>query len=185
MRKALLLVVAVVGFAAITGFTGTGKALAYGSADQPIAQVEISGNCNNPSFPLCQEVGLGGVWSWAELDTAGGSAAGGSMDYTLTFCGHTGPGGGAHSAGAFGHPGEGRWYRVDTLGDAFGLGSTLTGGAGASPFFDTSVAYDGYYVLDYFPGSGSGDFVAIVPAPYGHYGLNPVSAVAIQTTVAP
>jgi hypothetical protein len=50
---------------------------------------------------------------------------------------------------------------------------------------DTSTTYSGYYVLDYFPGSGTNDFVAIVPAPYGHYGLNPVPAVAIQTTVAP
>jgi hypothetical protein len=185
MKKVALLVVLAAGFAAVSGFAHTGKALAYGSADQPVAQVEISGNCNNPSFPLCQEVGLGGVWSWAELDTAGGSSTGGSMDYTLTFCGHAGPGGGAHSAGAFGHPGEGRWYKVDTLGAAFGLGATLTDGAGAGPFFDTSVPYSGYYVLDYFPGSGTDDFVAIVPAVYGHYGLNPVPAVAIQTTVAP
>jgi hypothetical protein len=184
MRKAFLLVVLVGALAAVVGVAGTGKALAYGSADQPIAQVEISGNCNNPGFALCQEVGLGGVWAWAELDTAAGSTSGGSMDYTLAFCGHAGPGGGAHSAGAFGHPGEGQWYKVDSLGAAFALGSSLSP-AGAAPFFDTSTTYSGYYVLDFIPGSGLDDFIAIVPALYGHYGLNPVPGVAIQTTVAP
>src|SRR5438552_10220610 len=102
MRKAFLLAALVAAVAAVAGAAGTGRAFAYGHADQPIAQVEISGNCNNPSFGLCQEVGLGGVWAWAELDTAGGSTSGGSMDFTLTFCGHVGPGGGPHSAGAFG-----------------------------------------------------------------------------------
>ncbi len=124
MRRALLLCVLAAAVAVLAGALHTGSALAYGSADKPIAQVEISGNCNNPSFGLCQEVGLGGVWAWAELDTAGGSATGGSMDYTIAFCGHAGPGGGPHS-------------------------------------------------------------IAIVPAVYGHYGMNPVPGVAIQTQVAP
>lgn len=178
MRRALALAALVVGLAAISGFAAAGKALAYGSADQPIAQVEISGNCNNPDFGLCQEVGLGGVWAWAELDTADGSTNGGSMDYTLTFCGHTRPAGGPGSAGAFGHPGEGRWFRTTDLGTAL-----ATGG---SPFFDPSTPYSAYYVLDFFPGSPPDqDFIAIVPAPYGHYGMNPVPGVAIQTQVAP
>lgn len=174
MRKSVLLVALVAAVAAIAGAAGAGKALAYGHADQPIAQVEISGNCNNPGFELCQEVGLGGVWAWAELDTADGSTSGGSMDYTLTFCGHSGP----DRPGAFGHPGEGQWYRVSTLGEALA--------AGAAPFFDPSVTYSAYYVLDFFPGSPpADDFIAVVPAVYGHYGLNPVPAVAIQTQVAP
>jgi hypothetical protein len=166
MRRLTLLTVAA---AAVAAVAGSGNALAYGHADQPIAQVEISGNCNNPAFGLCQEVGLGGVWAWAELDTAGGSTSGGSMDYTLTFCGHSGPGGG---------PGEGTWVKVNSLGAAFALGG--------EPFFDTSVSYSAYYVLDFFPGSPpADDFIAIVPAAYGHYGMNPVPAVTIQTTVAP
>ena len=57
--------------------------------------------------------------------------------------------------------------------------------AGGAPFFDTSQTYSAYYVLDFFPGSGSNDFIAIVPAAYGHYGMNPVPGVAIQTQVAP
>jgi hypothetical protein len=177
MRKASLYVAMAAAMVAAVAAFGTGNAFAYGHADQPIAQVEISGNCNNPGFALCQEVGLGGVWAWAELDTAGGSTSGGSMDFTIAFCGHSGPGGGPHSAGGGGGPGEGVWQKVDTLGEAFALGG--------APFFDTSVTYSAYYVLDFFPGSGPDDFIAIVPASYGHYGLNPVPAVAIQTTVAP
>ena len=42
----------------------TGGVAAYGHADQPLAQIEFSGNCNNPSFPLCAPppngFGLGG-----------------------------------------------------------------------------------------------------------------------------
>jgi hypothetical protein len=177
MRKAFIVIALVAAFAAVAGALGTTKALAYGAADQPIAQVEISGNCNNPSFDLCKQVGLGGVWAWAELDTAGGNGTSGDMDFTVAFCGHSGPGGGPHSAGGGGGPGEGEWQKVDTLGAAFALGG--------APFFDTSVTYSAYYVLDFFPGTGPDDLIAIVPASYGHYGLNPVPAVAIQTTVAP
>jgi hypothetical protein len=178
MRRTLQIVVLVAAVVA-AGMIGTGPAMAYGSADQPIAQVEISANCNNPSFALCQEVGLGGVWAWAELDTAGGDGTSGTMDYTLTFCGHSGPGGGPHSAGAFGHPGEGDWWTVNSLGDALA--------AGAFPFFDTSKTYSAYYVLDFFPGSPpQDDFIAVVPAPYGHYNGGALPpGVAIQTEVAP
>ena len=180
MRRRLKLVLfacLVTAITSVAAVVAPGKALAYGSADQPIAQVEISGNCNNPSFPLCQEVGLGGVWAWAELDTTAGNTSSGSMDYTLTFCGHSGPGGGAHTAGAFGHPGEGVWWKTSDLGAAFA--------AGGAPFFDPSQTYSAYYVLDFQTGTGSDDFIAIVPASYGHYGINPVPGVAIQTQVAP
>jgi len=136
MRKALRLSVLTAAVAVVVGMLGTGTAFAYGSPDQPIAQVEISGNCNNPDFALCQEVGLGGVWAWAELDTAGGTGTSGSMDFTLAFCGHSEPGAGPHSAGAFGHPGEGEWWTVNNLNDALA--------AGAFPFFDTSKTYSAY-----------------------------------------
>src|SRR5438477_8864873 len=158
MRRALLLCALTAAVAVVVGAIHTGAASAYGRADQPIAQVEISGNCNNPSFPLCQEVGLGGVWAWAELDTAGGITTSGTTDYTLTFCGH--------GTGAFGHPGKGVWWKTTNLGAAFA--------AGGAPFFDTSKTYSAYYVLDFQTGTGSADFIAIVPAAYGHYGLNPV-----------
>jgi hypothetical protein len=179
MRRALLWCVLMAAVAVVVGALNTGTAFAYGTADQPIAQVEISGNCNNPDFALCQEVGLGGVWAWAELDTAGGSGTSGSMDFTLAFCGHSGPGGGAHTSGAFGQPGEGTWWTANNLSDALA--------AGAFPFFDTSQTYSAYYVLDFFPGSGADDFIAVVPAAYGHYSSpNSFPAGAqFQTQVAP
>jgi hypothetical protein len=156
------------------GAVGTGSALAYGHADQPIAQVEISANCDNPAFPMCQEVGLGGIWAWAELDTAGGTGTSGTMDYTISFCQH-----GGDFSGAFGHPGEGTWWYVPTL-EGVPLGPD-----GAFPFFDMS-SYDGaqgYYVLDF----AEDDFLAVVPAAYGHY-RNPgdwPAGAQFQTQVAP
>jgi hypothetical protein len=46
------------------GVLGAGKALAYGHADQPLAQLTISANRDNQTFWLCQPdaVGLGGIW---------------------------------------------------------------------------------------------------------------------------
>jgi hypothetical protein len=179
MRRTSVICAVTAAVTVVAGALGTGTAFAYGSADQPIAQVEISGNCNNPSFELCQEVGLGGVWAWAELDTAGSDGTHGDMDFTVAFCGHSGPGGGPHSAGGFGHPGEGEWWTANNLGDALA--------AGAFPFFDMSKTYDSYYVLDFFPGTGPDDFIAVVPTPYGHYS-SPKSFPAgaqFQTQVAP
>jgi len=148
------------------------SALAYGSADHPVAQVEISGNCNNPGYDLCAPmpdgVGLGGVWTWAELDVATPGDTSGTMDYTLSFCTHQTDG----LNGGFGFTGSGTWWTIDALGDA---------PANAHPFFDPSKTYDHYFVLDF----GVEGFVAIVPAPFGHYDLRPAPAVTIQTQVAP
>ena len=162
--------------AAIAAIGGSSvSASAYGTADQPIAQVEVSANCNNPTFPLCQQVGLGGVWFWSELDTAGGN----TMDYTLTFCGHATPAlplpPGA-APGAFGHPGTGTWSWIANLSQA---------PPGAFPFFSGYNGSQGYYVLDFFPGSGQNDFIAVVPAAIGHYSFKPVSGTTIQTQIAP
>jgi hypothetical protein len=179
MRRAIFVSVLAVALGFAGSLLSTEMAFAYGSADHPIAQVEISGNCNNPDFELCQEVGLGGVWAWAELDTAGGNVTSGDMDFTLAFCGHSGPGGGPHSAGGGGQPGEGEWWTANSLNDALA--------AGAFPFFDTSKTYDAYYVLDFFPGTGQDDFIAVVPAGYGHYSSPswfPAGA-QFQTQVAP
>lgn len=157
---------------------GATKAFAYGAADQPIAQVEISGNCNNPSYPLCaDEVGLGGVWVWAELDTSGGDLTQGTMDATVAFCGHVIGGGGPGSAGGGGGPDRnGVWYTISSLADA---------PPGAFPFYDPSKYTGSLRVLDFFPGTGSDDFIAVVPAQLGHYSLQPVHGVTIQTQVAP
>jgi hypothetical protein len=163
--------------AAIAAFAGAGNAFAYGSADQPIAQVEISANCDNPGFPLCQEVGLGGVWAWAELDTAGGSTDHGTMDYTVSFCDHTAAGDGPHGGGGFGHPGAGTWWTIASLADA---------PPGAFPFFDPGTYSGPLRVLDFGPGTPD-DFVAVVPAMNGHYS-NPgdwPAGAQFQTQVAP
>jgi hypothetical protein len=154
---------------------GAPSAFGYGAADQPVAQVELSGNCNDPSFWLCAPepdgVGTGGVWAWSELD------ADGAMDATVAFCGHVVGGGGPGSAGGFGHPDPfGQWSTISSLADA---------PEGAAPFFDPSKTYASYYVLDFFPGSGSDDFIAVVPAAVGHYAWHPTHAVTIQTQVAP
>lgn len=185
MRKTFLFVVLVAAVAAVAGVLGAGKALAYGIADQPLAQVEISGNCNNPGFPLCfpQDeggVGLGGVWAWAEVDNTGDGTSG-TIDFTFSGCGHTVGGGGPGTAGARGTPGEGTWYLVDDLSEIPGLNLDTD----AFPFFDTNNSYDHYYVLDFFPGSGEDDFIAVVPTDFGHYGLKPAPGVTLQTQVAP
>ena len=63
------------------GMTASGVA-AYGAADQPLAQIEFSANCNNPAYPLCSHVfGVGGIWVWIEVD------AGGSGDIAGSQCG--------------------------------------------------------------------------------------------------
>ena len=174
LSRPLLILVAL--FSALAaGLAAAPRAFAYGAADQPVAQVEISGNCDNPGFWLCAPepdgVGTGGVWAWAELDSNG------SMDATVAFCGHVVGGGGPGNAGGGGHPDRfGTWTTISSLSDA---------PAGAFPFFDASKTYSSYYVLDFFPGSGSDDFIAIVPAPVGHYAWQPTHGVSIQTQVAP
>src|SRR6266536_170790 len=53
-------------------------------------QIGFSQNCNNPSFCLGGQEGLGGSWGWAVLNTDG------TGDLQITFCGHApGQGGGA------------------------------------------------------------------------------------------
>lgn len=186
MRRLGLLVMLVAAFAVIAGVAGSGKALAYGTADQPVAQVEISANCNNPSFPFCNVVGLGGVWAWAELDNVPSSAVPGwnEMDATFAGCGHTRSGGGPGSAGAGGGPDPiGVWQEFPSLLDA----EIATGGA-AEPLLllSGSNPYTGaVYVLDFFPGSGAEDFMPVVPVAQGHYSAQPVSGVTLQVQVAP
>jgi hypothetical protein len=171
VRRSLVVGIAILSAGAAATMAAPG-AFAYGSADRPVAQVEISGNCDNPSFPLCAPepdgVGTGGVWAWSELD------ADGSMDATVAFCGHTVGGGGAGGGG--GPVRSGHWWIISSLADA---------PAGAGPFFDPSKYHGSLYVLDFFPGSGADDFIAVVPTSVGHYSLHPAPAVSIQTQVAP
>jgi hypothetical protein len=132
------------------------SAAAYGSADQPLAQIELSANCNNPDFALCQQVGLGGIWLWIEID------AGGSGDIAGAGCGHVRGGGG----GAGSIRGDITWTRstgVPQGAFAFGRDPTNT-----------------YYVITLGPGE-----TFAFPVTVGHYSFNPVPSVTIQLQVAP
>ncbi|HET7338146.1 MAG TPA: hypothetical protein VFK22_01245 [Candidatus Dormibacteraeota bacterium] len=89
--RRLLPIVGLAGVLAAAGAAASGTTgLAYGAADQPVAQVEVSANCDNPSFPFCANVvGTGGIWFWVELD------ANHTGDLSGADCGHTIGGGGA------------------------------------------------------------------------------------------
>jgi hypothetical protein len=162
MRKAILLVALVAGLAAITGFFGTGKALAYGKADQPLAQLALSANCDNPSFPLCSPttgVGLGGIWAWVEVD------ANGTGDMTGAGCDHAGAGGGGSGGGPLG-PTDITWeiMSLQQLPPQFFV-------LGHDP-------NDQYYVINEL-----GPFA--FPVTNGHYSTRLAPGVQIQATVAP
>jgi hypothetical protein len=147
-----LLVVASMGF-------GTSGVAAYGHDDQPLAQIELSLNCNNPDFPGCQPppvgFGLGGVWLWIEIDGVGTADVAGSV------CGHDRAG----SGGAFGIRGEFDWSFSPTP-----VGGIL--------FPDPN----GYYVVDFGPVLGS---KLSLPVTQGHYSAHPLPGVAIELQVAP
>lgn len=79
VRRSLALAVVFAAFLALPA----GKALAYGAVDQPVAQLEFSGNCDDPAFSFCANVvGVGGIWLWIELD------ADTSADYAGSNCIH-------------------------------------------------------------------------------------------------
>jgi hypothetical protein len=164
MKKGLVLVGLVVAFAAIIGFTSAGRALAYGNADQPLAQLTLSANCDNPSFPLCSPttgVGLGGIWAWVEVD------ANGTGDMTGAGCGHTVGGGGPHQAGAgpLG-PTDITWEMMSA--EQLPPGFFILG----------NDPNDQYYVVNEL-----GPFA--FPVTSGHYSTRLAPGVQIQATVAP
>jgi hypothetical protein len=163
MRKMLLRVALVVAVAAIAGTVGTTRALAYGHADHPLAQLTLSANCDNASFPLCQPdaVGLGGLWAWVEVD------AGGTGDMTGAECTHTVHGGGPGSAGASPiGPSDITWEEVS--------GSQIPSGF----FVLGSDPNDEYYIINEL-----GPFA--FPVTTGHYSIRLAAGVQIQATVAP
>jgi hypothetical protein len=162
MRKpfALFSTLAVSAMLAAVGIVGgAGAAAAYGAAEQPLAQIEFSGNCNNPDFPLCAPppsgFGLGGIWLWIEID------AGGTGDVAGAGCGHV------RGVGGEGFPivGEITWLRA-----------TLP--PGAVPFWTDPA--NTYYIVTLGPGE-----VFLFPATVGHYSFMPAPGVAIQLQVAP
>jgi hypothetical protein len=169
-------------------------AFAYGKADNPVAQVEISGNCDNAS--VCPSLGFGGtggVWIWAELDAAYPGADHGTSDYTFAGCGHTvgGAGGPGGAGGGGGHFSDGSWRKVDSVWTAVG-----------DNFLPIDVAIDKngtplnvpYYEITLPTGGDpSNAFLVAVPVPVGHYSaagllypsFTKTPGVNFQTQVAP
>jgi hypothetical protein len=133
----------------------SGSVFAYGHADQPLAQIEVSGNCDNPTFSFCRDVvGVGGIWLWIEID------ANGTADVRGAACGHNvgGPRG-----GAFPIRGEFDW---------------ISASIPPSPQLQVTDPTNTYYVLqgfDLFP----------LPVTQGHYSYQPVPGVSLQVQVAP
>lgn len=164
MRKGLLFVALVAVLSVAAAFMGSGRALAYGHADQPVAQVEVSGNCLNATF--CNENfgGTGGIWIWAELDADHG------VDATMAGCGHTVGGvGGPGGAGGGGGPVSGEWQLASNLFDAFNINPDVFP-------IDLALNKDGslnltvpYYVITLHGAGPEGDFVFAAPAQIGHY----------------
>jgi hypothetical protein len=155
----LRVLVAVGALAAATLGATTAGALAYGKADHPLAQIEFSANCNNPSFPLCAPppagFGLGGVWLWIEID------AGGSGDIAGAGCGHDRAG----TGGAGSIRGEISWWgSVGPQGLAFAVDPN-----------------DLYYNISL----GDGGPPLSFPQTVGHYSFMPAPGVAVQTQIAP
>jgi hypothetical protein len=144
-----------------------GGAAAYGQADGPIAQIEFSGNCNNPDFFMCYPrelggFGLGGIWLWIEID-GGAGATSGDADIAGSGCSHIiGVGGGAFSIrGEF----DWRWSATPE---------------GADVSFGTYSGVDGYYNIELGPHD-----VFSFPLTIGHYSFHPATAVAMELQVAP
>jgi hypothetical protein len=145
--------------AASTAAITTTGVLAYGHADNPLAQIEYSANCNN--LQLCGGGG-GGIWLWIEID--GGPLAG-TADVAGAGCEHLpGVGGGANQI-----RGEVSWYWSPTP-----VGFDVTMGTWSDP------NGDGWYVVS-FPGFGSASF----PVSQGHYSAHPFPAVNFELQVAP
>jgi hypothetical protein len=194
VRKTLLVVVVAAAFAAAFGAWGAGSALAYGSQDGPLAQVEISFNCTSPTPGVCALFGTGGLWIWAEVDSANNTN---TLDYTLAGCGHTVGGGGPGSAGGSGSPGTGTWQSYASFGIAMGAANTdATNTNGVA--FPAAVALDSnnqptgsYYVLA-MQDPVLGDLFVVVPTEPGHYNVSGLQLMGIfgpgvntQTQVAP
>jgi hypothetical protein len=172
---------------------GATSASAYGKADNPVAQVEVSGNCNNASVCPSLIGGTGGIWIWAELDAAYPGASSGTSDYTFAGCGHTvGGAGGPGGAGGGGGPGtDGTWQVVGSVFAAAGDG-----------FLPIDVAVDKsgtvlptvpYYEITLPAGDPIHPFTFAVPVPVGHYSapgvlypdFSKIRGVNFQTQVAP
>ena len=142
---------------------GSNTALAYGAADQPLAQLEFSGNCNNPSFALCAPppdgFGLGGIWLWVEVDASS------TGDIAGAGCGHVlgGPRGGAGSI-----RGDITWH----YGNEADVVSAHAFKVGQDPAHE-------YYIVALGPEAFAW------PVTVGHYSWHPIAGVALEAQTAP
>jgi hypothetical protein len=159
-RLRILLIGALLAMTALGG--GSSSVLAYGAADHPLAQIEVSANCNNRSFPLCAAppagVGLGGIWLWIEIDQ------GGLADVAGADCTHLN---GVTGAGSI--RGEAPWWSFH------GTVAAL------------EAAFPGTFVVG---GDPNGDYYVVpfgfaFPKTTGHYSVRLATGVFIQSTVAP
>ncbi len=92
MKRALLLVAALVAAVALAAGLASSAGAYGGGAGHDMWQVGLSFNCNNPA--VCGEDELGGFWGWAEFDrSVDGAQTWG--DFEGSFCVHTLGGGGA------------------------------------------------------------------------------------------
>lgn len=144
------------------------SAFAYGRADQPVAQVEVSANCDNPSFPLCapfpQGVGTGGIWFWVELD------ANGSGGLTGSECNHT--------VGGVGGPGGAGAGSIKGM--VFWTPTSLEDAPHGAVFFGTTDPTDRYYAVTITNGE-----TWLIPVTQAHYNVRLARGVQWQITVAP
>jgi len=170
MKLARLLRILLPGLAvaALGTAASTLGAAAYGKADQPLAQIELSANCNNPTFALCAPpptgVGTGGIWLWIEIDSDN------TADFSGAGCGHTVGGiGGPGGAGAGGIRGTTTWSYA-----------TFAQAQAAGAFFFGIDPNNTYYLVNFGP-DGSFAF----PTTPGHYSFQPVAGVTIQLQIAP
>jgi hypothetical protein len=165
-RIALLAAAGAISFGAVQAASAS-AAFAYGRADHPLAQVEVSANCDNASFWLCspQAVGTGGIWFWVELD------ANGTGDLSGAACGHTVGGvGGPGGAGAGSIRGSASW-----------IYTTAEDAPAGSINFGAVDPNDNYYLVNINDGGPPW----LIPVSTGHYGTKLANGVQIQITVAP
>lgn len=190
MRRAVLFVVLVAAAVIAAGFLGTGKALAYGPHE--VAQVEVSGNCDNATWcnanPVGMAFGTGGFWIWAALNSDN------TVDASFAGCGHTVGGGGPGSAGAGGGPVDGTWTTAPDLFTAAFVDGAIPVGIQLNS--DGSVNLAAHYYVITLP-SPFGPFVFAVPVERGHYSYSGVQFISgvpstqhipgvnFQTQVAP
>jgi hypothetical protein len=141
---------------------GAGGVLAYGHADQPLAQLELSANCVNRNSPFCapDSLGLGGIWVWVEIDADGTADAAGA--------------GCQHLPGVFGGA-ESIRGQFEWTGFSGSIADLQTAYPGA--FVVGTDPHDGYYVLP--------ELGFAFPMTTGHYTLTLDKGVFLQSQVAP